>query len=189
VTDLLISNASGRSTASRLRFVPLHSGVPIHDLTLRAMAKDSGRRLLIANRGEIANRILKTSKRLGYYSISIYTPHDVSSPHVTDADLALPVTSYTNIDEIIALVQKHRVQFVIPGYGFLSENEQFATSVENAGAVFVGPEPRHIATFGIKDRARDLAASVGVPTCPGSGILASEEEAVLAAARIGYPVS
>ncbi|KAL3951917.1 hypothetical protein ACCO45_013634 [Purpureocillium lilacinum] len=152
------------------------------------MAKDSGRRLLIANRGEIANRILKTTKRLGYYSISIYTPHDVSSPHVTDADLALPVTSYTNIDEIMALVQKHRVQFVIPGYGFLSENEQFATSVENAGAVFVGPEPRHIATFGIKDRARDLAASVGVPTCPGSGILASEEEAVLAASRIGYPV-
>ncbi|KAK4093996.1 hypothetical protein Purlil1_1487 [Purpureocillium lilacinum] len=152
------------------------------------MAKESGRRLLIANRGEIANRILKSSKRLGYYSISIYTPHDVSSPHVTDADLALPVSSYTNIDEIIALVQKHRVQFVIPGYGFLSENERFAAAIEEAGAVFVGPEPRHIATFGIKDRARDLAASIGVPTCPGSGILASEEEAVVAAARIGYPV-
>ncbi|UNI17682.1 Urea carboxylase [Purpureocillium takamizusanense] len=152
------------------------------------MAKETGWRLLIANRGEIANRILQTSKRLGYYSISIYTPHDVSSPHVTGADLALPVSSYTSIDEIVSLVRQHRVRFVIPGYGFLSENEQFATAVEDAGAAFVGPEPRHIATFGIKDRARDLAASVGVPTCPGSGILESADDAALAAASIGYPV-
>ncbi|KAJ6441239.1 urea amidolyase [Purpureocillium lavendulum] len=151
------------------------------------MAKDPTRRLLIANRGEIANRILRTSKRLGYFSLSIYTPHDVSSPHVTDADLSLPVTSYTCIDEIIALIKQHRVHYVIPGYGFLSENEEFAAAVEGAGAVFVGPEPGHISTFGIKDRARDLAASVGVPICPGSGVLESEDEAVLAAARIGYP--
>ncbi|POR35540.1 Putative urea carboxylase [Tolypocladium paradoxum] len=145
-------------------------------------------RLLIANRGEIANRILRTAKTLRYFVISIYTSTDASSPHVTDADVSLPVSSYTNIDEIVALVKQHGVQFVIPGYGFLSENDKFAAAVQDAGAVFVGPEPEHISTFGIKDRARDLAASIGVPTCPGSGIIDSEDDAVFAAAKIGYPV-
>ena len=146
------------------------------------------KRLLIANRGEIAARILKTARRLGYSVISIYVSTDASSPHVTDADVSVPVSSYTDIDEIIAVVRQQHVQLVIPGYGFLSENVEFAAAVEAAGAVFVGPAPVHIAMFGIKDKARDLASAVGVPICPGSGIIDSEDDAVVAASKIGYPV-
>ncbi|PHH91281.1 hypothetical protein CDD83_1091 [Cordyceps sp. RAO-2017] len=147
-----------------------------------------GRRLLIANRGEIANRILRTARRLGYQVVAIYTSADVSSPHVTEAHVSFPVSSYTDIDEIVGLVKRHGVEYVIPGYGFLSENEQFAKAVEAVGSVFVGPEPEHISTFGIKHRARHLAAGLGVPTCPGSGILESEEEAARFAQKLGYPV-
>ncbi len=150
--------------------------------------KTAAKRLLIANRGEIANRILKSARLLDYCIISIYMPSDASSPHVTDADISVPVASYNDIDEIVAIIKRQAVGFVIPGYGFLSENAEFAAAVENAGAVFVGPEPEHIVTFGIKDRARDLAARVGVPICPGSGIIQSEDEAVSEASRIGYPV-
>ncbi|KAM3460987.1 hypothetical protein NHJ6243_005434 [Beauveria neobassiana] len=153
-----------------------------------ATTETSAKRLLIANRGEIANRILKTARSLKYCIISIYMPSDASSPHVTDADVSIPVSSYTDIDEIIAIVRRQAVDFVIPGYGFLSENANFAAAVGDAGAVFVGPDPEHIVTFGIKDRARDLAAGVGVPVCPGSGIIQSEDEAVSEASKIGYPV-
>ena len=145
-------------------------------------------RLLIANRGEIAFRILKTAKRLGYFVISMYTSTDVASPHVSGADVSVHVSSYTGIDEIINLIKLHSIQYVIPGYGFLSENEQFAAAVQHARAVFVGPDPEHISMFGIKDRARELAAKIGVPICPGSGIVNSEDEAVVAAKSIGYPV-
>ncbi|TPX12942.1 uncharacterized protein E0L32_006587 [Thyridium curvatum] len=146
------------------------------------------KRLLIANRGEIAYRILRTAKRLGYFVVAIYTQTDVSSPHVLDADLPCLVKSYVDIDEIVAIVRQQAIHLVIPGYGFLSENEAFAAAVVKAGAAFVGPDPEHIAAFGIKHRARDLAEKVGVPICPGSGILNSEDEAVLAATKIGYPV-
>ncbi|OAA55168.1 Allophanate hydrolase subunit 2 [Cordyceps fumosorosea ARSEF 2679] len=145
------------------------------------------RRLLIANRGEIAYRILKTARRLGYCVIAIYMPSDAASPHVADADVAVPVSSYSDPAEIVSVVREHGAHLVIPGYGFLSENTEFAAAVDAAGAVFVGPEPHHIDTFGIKDRARRLAAEVGVPICPGSGIVGSEDEAVAEAAKIGYP--
>ncbi len=151
-------------------------------------AKTSAKRLLIANRGEIAYRILKTARQMHYCVVSIYMPSDASSPHVTDADISIPVSSYNDIDEIIGAIKLHDIKLVIPGYGFLSENEKFAAAVENAGAIFVGPEPEHIVMFGIKDRARDLAAQVGVPICPGSGIVQSEDEAVVEADKIGYPV-
>ncbi|KAM3501559.1 hypothetical protein MY11210_009338 [Beauveria gryllotalpidicola] len=153
-----------------------------------ATIKTSAKRLLIANRGEIANRILKTARSLEYFIISLYMPSDASSPHVTDADVSTPVSSYTDIDEIVAIIRRQAVDFVIPGYGFLSENAKFASAVEDAGAVFVGPDPEHIVTFGIKDRARDLAARVGVPVCPGSGIIQCEDEAVSEASKIGYPI-
>ncbi|OAA34507.1 Allophanate hydrolase subunit 2 [Beauveria brongniartii RCEF 3172] len=153
-----------------------------------ATTKTSAKRLLIANRGEIANRILRTARSLNYCIISIYMPSDASSPHVTDADVSIPVSSYTDIDEIIAIIRRQAIDFVIPGYGFLSENAKFAAAVEDAGAVFVGPDPEHIVTFGIKDRARDLAAGVGVPVCPGSGIIQCEDEAVSEASKIGYPI-
>ncbi|KAM3446974.1 hypothetical protein MY3296_009164 [Beauveria thailandica] len=153
-----------------------------------ATTETSAKRLLIANRGEIANRILRTARSLNYCIISIYMPSDTSSPHVTDADVSIPVSSYTDIDEIIAIIRRQAVDFVISGYGFLSENAKFAAAVEDAGAVFVGPDPEHIVTFGIKDRARDLAAGIGIPVCPGSGIIQCEDEAVSEASKIGYPI-
>ncbi|KAM3498100.1 hypothetical protein MY10362_008564 [Beauveria mimosiformis] len=153
-----------------------------------ATTKTSAKRLLIANRGEIANRILRTARSLNYCIVSVYMPSDASSPHVTDADVSIPVSSYTDIDEMIAIIRRQAVDFVIPGYGFLSENAKFAAAVEDAGAGFVGPDPEHIVTFGIKDRARDLAAGVGVPVCPGSGIIQCEDEAVSEASKIGYPI-
>ncbi|KAM4056606.1 carboxyltransferase domain-containing protein [Hirsutella rhossiliensis] len=137
------------------------------------MGKESPRRLLIANRGEIANRILKAARRLDFHIVSIYTSTDVSSPHVTEADVSLPVSSYTDIEEIVGLIKQNRVQYVIPGYGFLSENQEFAVAIRDAGAVFVGPEPEHISTFGIQGRARDLAASIGAmlkATAGGGGM-------------------
>ncbi|TQV94433.1 hypothetical protein V2A60_002537 [Cordyceps javanica] len=146
------------------------------------------KRLLIANRGEIAYRVLTTARRLGYSVIAIYMPSDAASPHVADADVAVAVSSYSDASEIVAVVREHGAHLVIPGYGFLSENTEFAAAVEAAGATFVGPEPHHIDTFGIKDRARRLAAEVGVPICPGSGIIGSEEEAVAEAGKIGYPI-
>lgn len=152
------------------------------------MAK-SAPRLLIANRGEIAHRILRTARRLGYFIVSIYTAEDASAPHSLDADLSCLVSSYTSIDEIIQLLQHHKMEYVIPGYGFLSENESFAAAVNAAGAVFVGPNPGHISAFGIKDRARDMAARIGVPICPGSGVIKSEDEGAAEALKIGYPVS
>ncbi|ATY60631.1 Allophanate hydrolase subunit 2 [Cordyceps militaris] len=150
-------------------------------------APTPSKRLLIANRGEIANRILRTARLLNYCIISIYMPSDASSPHVTDSDVAVPVSSYSDTNEIVAIVRQQAVDFVIPGYGFLSENAQFAAAVEDAGAVFVGPAPEHIVMFGVKHTARDVAAQVGVPICPGSGIVQSADEAVLEASRIGYP--
>lgn len=145
-------------------------------------------RLLIVNRGEIACRIAQTARRLGYHIVCIYTLADVSSMHIEYADVSACVSSYTDIGEIINVIGQYEVQYVIPGYGFLSENENFAAAVSEAGAKFVGPEAKHIAAFGIKDRARDIAAKNGVPICPGSGLLLSEQEAVRAAASIGYPV-
>jgi len=148
----------------------------------------SQKRLLIANRGEIAVRILKTARKLGYFVVAIFTSTDASSPHVFQSDASFIVDSYTSIPDILRVVKDHNIQFVIPGYGFLSENEDFARAVEKYGAVFVGPSAELIRTFGIKDRARQLAAKAGVPIVPGSEILSSIDIALQEAKRIGYPV-
>lgn len=153
-----------------------------------AVVVKSQKRLLIANRGEIALRILKSARRLGYYIIAIYTSTDASSPHVTQSDASSIVHSYTSIPEILEIVTAHRAEYVIPGYGFLSENVEFATAIGNCGAVFVGPPPELIQTFGIKDRARHIASKAGLPIVPGSDLVNSVEEALQEAKRIGYPV-
>lgn len=98
------------------------------------------------------------------------------------------VHSYTSIPEILEVITVHGVEYVIPGYGFLSENEDFATAVEKCGAVFVGPSPELLRTFGIKDRARNIASKAGLPIVPGSEIVSSIKEALSEAERIGYPV-
>lgn len=150
--------------------------------------------LLIANRGEIAGRIIRTAKRLGIRTVAIYTEPDSASQHVALADeahlLEGDVTSaYLDGDQIISIAKATGVDAIIPGYGFLSENTNFARSVTNNGIVFAGPSAENVESFGLKHTARELAIKAGVPIVPGTqGLLESEEDAVKAANELGYPV-
>ncbi|KAK5072132.1 hypothetical protein LTR64_004090 [Lithohypha guttulata] len=150
--------------------------------------------LLVANRGEIAVRLIKTAKRLGVRTISIYTPADAASIHVGAADHAVLLSgpdskAYLDGDQIIKVAQDNHVDAIIPGYGFLSENAEFARQIAEAGMVFVGPSPKAIEDFGIKHTARELASAAEVPIVPGTkGLVGSEDEATSEANRLGYPV-
>ena len=151
--------------------------------------------LLIANRGEIARRIIRTTKRLGIRSIAVYSEADAGMPFVTEADEAVgigpanPAQSYRNAEGIIAAAKSAGAQAVHPGYGFLSENADFARTVEANGLVWVGPGADAIAAMGDKINARNLMAEAGVPVAPGTREPAATADAALeAAAAIGYPL-
>ncbi len=150
--------------------------------------------VLIANRGEIACRAIRTLKRLGITSVAVYSDADRNAPHVTEADRAVALggdkaaDSYLRIDKILAAATATGAQAIYPGYGFLSESAEFAEACEAAGIAFIGPTAAQIREFGLKHRARELAALAGVPMTPGTGLLENVEQAVAAAARIGYPV-
>ncbi|MDF8331738.1 urea carboxylase [Novosphingobium cyanobacteriorum] len=150
--------------------------------------------VLIANRGAIAMRIIRTLRRMGLRAVAVYSEADAGSLHVAEADEAVciggarPSESYLNIPAIIAAAQATGAGAIHPGYGFLAENVEFAEACAAAGIVFVGPTTDNIRTFGLKHSARELAAAHAVPLAPGSDLLTDEEEAVTAAARIGYPV-
>ncbi|CAI1526917.1 Acetyl-/propionyl-coenzyme A carboxylase alpha chain [Serratia quinivorans] len=150
--------------------------------------------VLIANRGEIACRAIRTLKRLGVTSVAVYSDADRNAPHVTEADLAVALggekagDSYLCIDKILAAAAETGAQAIYPGYGFLSESAEFADACEAAGIAFIGPTAAQIREFGLKHRARELAALAQVPMTPGTGLLDSVEEAVNAAGQIGYPV-
>lgn len=150
--------------------------------------------VLIANRGEIACRAIRTLKRLGITSVAVYSDADKNAEHVKQADIALALggekasDSYLRIDKIIAAAQESGAQAIWPGYGFLSESLAFADACEQAGIAFVGPTAQQIGEFGLKHRARELAAQAGVPMTPGTGLLDTVEEALNAAQNIGYPV-
>ncbi|MGI4856694.1 MAG: urea carboxylase [Janthinobacterium lividum] len=150
--------------------------------------------VLIANRGEIACRIARTLKRLGIRCVAVYSDADRNSPHVQAADVAIGLggqsaaDSYLRADAIIAAARESGAQAIIPGYGFLSENADFARRCEAAGLAFIGPTPEQMDQFGLKHAARELAAAAGVPLTPGSGLLSDADAALAAAAGIGYPV-
>ncbi|QVM83972.1 urea carboxylase [Novosphingobium decolorationis] len=150
--------------------------------------------VLIANRGAIATRIIRTLRRMGLRSVAVYSKADEGSLHVSEADVAVcigeakPSESYLDIAAIIAAARETGAGAIHPGYGFLSENLEFAQACADAGIVFVGPTPENISTFGLKHSARALAAAHDVPLAPGTDLLTDEEEAVAAAARIGYPI-
>lgn len=150
--------------------------------------------VLIANRGEIATRIVRTLRAMGIRSISVYADPDHSSPHVALADKAvrLPGVSaaetYLRGDLIIAAAKAEGADAIIPGYGFLSENTDFAEACAQAGIVFIGPTPEQIRQFGLKHTSREIAQRAGVPLVPGTGLLVSLEAALQAADEIGYPV-
>ncbi|WP_033790800.1 urea carboxylase [Pantoea septica] len=150
--------------------------------------------VLIANRGEIACRAIRTLKRLGVKSVAVYSDADRNARHVKEADVAIALggdkaaDSYLRIDKILAAARESGAEAIWPGYGFLSESLPFAAACEAAGIAFVGPTAQQIGEFGLKHRARELAAEAGVPMTPGTPLLNSLEEAIDAAARIGYPV-
>src|SRR3954466_6266869 len=129
--------------------------------------------LLIANRGEIAVRVMRTAKRLGISTVAVYSDADAHALHVALADEAVcigppPVReSYLKSDAILAAAKQTGAQAIHPGYGFLSENAAFAESCAAAGILFVGPPPSAIRAMGLKDQAKALMAKAGVPIVPG----------------------
>jgi urea carboxylase len=151
-------------------------------------------KVLIANRGAIACRIIRTLKTMGVGSVAVFSEADAGSLHVSQADEAAAIgpaaaaDSYLRIDKILAAAKAMGAEAIHPGYGFLSENTAFAEACEAAGIAFVGPTPDNIRAFGLKHTARDLAKAHGVPLAPGTDLLTDAEAALKAAEDIGYPV-
>ena len=150
-------------------------------------------RLLVANRGEIACRVIRSAKALGIHTIAVHSEADAGALHVELADEAHLIgpppaaESYLDVDAILDVVRRTGAQAVHPGYGFLSENADFARRVVEAGAVWVGPAPETIEAVGDKRAARDVMEAAGVPVNAG-GPVASEEEAVALGERVGFPL-
>jgi urea carboxylase len=151
-------------------------------------------KVLIANRGEIACRIIRTLKRLRIGSVAVYSDADRNSLHVAQADESVRLgagpaaETYLRQDRILDAARATGAAAIHPGYGFLSENSGFAEACHASGMVFIGPTPAQIRDFGLKHLARDLARRNGLPLLPGSGLLTNLEQARDEAARIGYPV-
>lgn len=151
-------------------------------------------KVLIANRGAIACRIIRTLKQLGIQSVAVYSEADHDALHVSLADEAICIgaapakESYLKADTILDVAKQVGAQAIHPGYGFLSENAAFSEECEAAGIQFIGPTAEQMRLFGLKHTARELALKSNVPLLPGSSLLSGLEEARLEALRIGYPV-
>src|SRR6202167_3341166 len=153
------------------------------------------KRILIANRGEIACRIIKSARRMGIATVAVYSEADRNALHVEMADDAVLIgpppaaQSYLAIDKIVAACKSSGAEAVHPGYGFLSEREAFPTALAAAGIVFIGPNPKAIAAMGDKIESKKAAAAAKVSTVPGHlGVIEDDREAAKIADEIGYPV-
>src|SRR5450759_2915517 len=154
------------------------------------------RSVLVANRGEIAIRVMRAASELGLRTVAIYSQEDRFSLHRTKADEAYlvgrdksPVDAYLDIDDLLRIAREAHVDAIHPGYGFLAENPQFAQACAQAGIIFIGPAPQTMRTLGNKVTARNLASSVKVPVMPATPPLPADLEACARLARdIGYPV-
>jgi propionyl-CoA carboxylase alpha chain len=153
------------------------------------------KKILIANRGEIARRVIRTARRMGIATVAVYSEADAASPHVHDADEAVLIgpapsrDSYLRIDRIVEACKETGAEAVHPGYGFLSENHAFAEALEQAGLVFIGPTPRAIAAMGDKIESKKLAQAAGVSSVPGYlDVIPDAAAAARIAREIGYPV-
>ncbi|MDU9392295.1 urea carboxylase [Pseudomonas sp. zfem002] len=151
-------------------------------------------KLLIANRGAIACRVLRTLRALQVKGVAVYAEADLASRHIVDADQAISLgegaaaSTYLAVDKILAAARDSGAQAIHPGYGFLSENAAFAEACEAAGLAFVGPTPEQLRLFGLKHTARALAREQGLPLLEGTDLLDSLDEALRAASAVGYPV-
>jgi urea carboxylase len=151
-------------------------------------------KLLIANRGAIACRILRTLRTLGVQGVAVYSEADAASLHIAQADLALSLgegpaaQTYLVVEKILAAARKSGAKAIHPGYGFLSENAAFAEACAAAGLVFVGPTPEQLRLFGLKHTARAIARQQGVPLLEGTELLEALPAALQAAEQVGYPV-
>ncbi len=158
-------------------------------------ARTMFRKILIANRGEIACRVIKTARKMGIATVAVHSDADARALHVRMADEAVRIgeaasaDSYLRLDRILAAVESTGADAVHPGYGFLSENAEFARSLAAAGVVFIGPGERAITSMGDKITSKRIAAEAGVDTIPGhEGVIECRDHAVAAARDIGYPV-
>src|SRR5499426_809746 len=177
----------GVDIAGRGRKVPVH----IEQGIFGGMFK----RILIANRGEIACRIIKTARRMGIATVAVYSDADRDALHVEMADEAVAIgpppaaESYLLIDKIVAACRATGAEAVHPGYGFLSERQAFPEALARAGIVFIGPNPAAIAAMGDKIESKKAAAKANVSTVPGHlGVIEDEDQAVRIAQEIGFPV-
>jgi propionyl-CoA carboxylase alpha chain len=151
--------------------------------------------LLIANRGEIARRVIRTARVMGIRTVAVYSEPDADSPHVGDADLAVPIggassaESYLVWEKILGAARRTGADAIHPGYGFLSENAEFAEACAAAGIQFVGPSPGSIREMGLKDRAKEWARKAGVPVLPDAVITGDDPDRwAEAAAQVGFPL-
>jgi acetyl-CoA/propionyl-CoA carboxylase, biotin carboxylase, biotin carboxyl carrier protein len=163
--------------------------------SLRSPQKASFDTVLVANRGEIAVRVIRTLRAMGIRSVAVYSDADANARHVAEADVAVAIgpaparQSYLNIEAVVAAARRTGAQAVHPGYGFLSENADFAAALQTAGIVFIGPSAAAIKTMGDKIAAKSTVAAFGVPVVPGvarPGL--SDSELIAAAGDVGYPV-
>ena len=151
-------------------------------------------KVLIANRGAIAARIIRTLNKLSIASVAVYAESDVDSLHVRHADESFSLgegaaaDTYLDSEKIIAIAKASGAQAIHPGYGFLSENSNFVRRCEQEGIAFIGPTPEQMEVFGLKHKARALAESTGVPLSPGTDLLKDLDEAIHEANNIGYPI-
>ncbi|MGY6548220.1 MAG: 5-oxoprolinase/urea amidolyase family protein [Roseinatronobacter sp.] len=152
------------------------------------------RKVLVANRGEIARRVIRSLRGMGVASVAVWSDADRFAPHVTEADEAVRLgpapasESYLNIDAVLRACRDTGADAVHPGYGFLSENAAFAEALARDGISFIGPRPEHLRDFGLKHTARALAQAAGVPLLPGTGLLDTLDHAHAQADDLGYPL-
>ncbi len=152
------------------------------------------KKLLVANRGEIARRIIRTARKMGIHSVAVASKPDLDAPFALEADEvhllgeAPPRESYLAASKIIGVAQSAGVDAIHPGYGFLAESAEFAEQVRDAGFLFVGPSQKTMRQVGSKLTARKIAEEAGIPLVPGSPVLSTLEEAKAAALSVGYPV-
>ena len=152
------------------------------------------KKVLIANRGEIALRVIRACRELGIKSVAVHSAADADALHVRFADEKVCIgpaaarQSYLNVPAIISAAEVTRADAVHPGYGFLAENAAFAETVEQCGLKWIGPQPEVMRLMGDKVSARKAMTEAGVPILPGTGVIESDSEAEEAVERIGFPI-